>query len=89
MSFGFVVQEEKRFVFLNRAAEAPAELIQVELFFEGGEIALGIELRVSQVLVEGAVEAVGAGLGGDQHGWAGVGAVFGGVVIGENFEFID
>src|SRR5580658_1060470 len=83
------IDEEEGFVLANRAADGTAELVQIELFWRGGEEALGIERGIAEELEQGAVEIVGAGFRGDQYCGSSAGAVFGGVIVGQNFEFLN
>ena len=69
----FVVGEEEGFVFPNRAAERPAELVALvaRVGLSGGrEEVTGVERGVAEELVGGAVERVGTGL--QRHGVPGV-----------------
>src|SRR5208282_3855199 len=54
-----------------------------------GKEALGVQRSIAQKLEERAVEVVGAGFGGDQHGGTRAGAVFRGVVVGQHLEFLN
>src|SRR5580700_10525598 len=83
------IDEEEGLVPANRAADGTAELVQIEFFWRGGEEALGIEGGIAEELEQGAVEIVGAGFSGDQYCGSGAGAVLGGVVVGQNFEFLN
>src|SRR5580698_1419151 len=83
------IDEEEGFVLANRAADGTAELVQIELFWRGGEEALGIERGVAEELEQRPVEVVGAGLSCDQYCGSSARAVLGGVVVGQNFEFLN
>src|SRR5271154_7121998 len=83
------IKEEEGFVLANRAADRTAELVQIELFWRGGEEALGIKRGVTKELEQGAVELVGPGFCCDQHSWSSASSVFGGIVISQNLEFLN
>jgi len=85
----FSIDEEEGFVLANGAADGAAELIQIELFGGGGEEAFGVERGVAEEFKERAMEIVVAGFCGDKNGWSRARAVFSGIVVSENFEFLD
>src|SRR5208282_2872437 len=89
LSFRFVVDEEKSLVFLDGSAQRTAKLVQIKLFLERSEIALGIEIGVAEVLVQRSVQLVGARLRGHQHGRTRARSIFRRVVVGQNFEFLN
>ena len=73
----------------ERAAEGAAPFVLFGWSADGGEEAASVELFVAEKFKGGAVELVGAGLHGEAGDAAhGVG-VFGGVVVGDEFEFAD
>src|SRR5262249_10921041 len=55
LHLGFVVDKEKCFVFLDRSTQRAAELVEVELLFDGGEIAGRIQLGVAEKFEQRAV----------------------------------
>ena len=74
---GFIVQEEERFVLLDRTSQRASELVEVEFFPRGREVTAGIKIRVSEVLEERSVELVRSRFCCHQHGWTRTRAVFG------------
>ncbi len=84
-----VIHEEESLVLLYGAAYRSAELIQVELFFGGGEKTARIEFGIAEELKQGPVQSVRPGFGRHQHGRTRSCAVFRRVVVGQNFEFLD
>ena len=89
LSLSFAVDEKESLVFLNRAADGTAKLVQVKLFWRGSEETLGVEIRVTEKLEQRAVETVAAALRGDEDGGPGASAVLRGVVVGQNLEFLN
>src|SRR5579862_9504134 len=87
--FRLIVEEEERFVFPDRAAKGSAELVQVKLLPECGEVAARVELRVAQELKQRSVVLVRSRLGGHQNGRTGPCSPLGGVVVLQHLEFLD
>src|SRR5580700_7663078 len=83
------IDEEESFVLANRTSDGTAKLVQIELFWRGGEEALGIERGVAEELEQRAVEVIRAGFSCDQDGGPCARAVLGGVVVGQNLEFLN
>src|SRR3981081_1791338 len=86
---GLVIQEEECLVLLNGPAHRAAELVQVEFFACGGEIAASVKLGVPEELKERAVKLVRPRLRGQQNRRTRTGSVFRRIVVGENLEFLD
>ena len=88
----FVVGKEEGTILHDRTADGNAELVALVdgLPVEGGlEEAGGVELLVLEELPEGAVQGVGAGLGGDVHDGAAGAAELGGVGVDDEPELGD
>src|SRR5580658_1235660 len=83
------IDEEESFVLANRTADGSAKLVEIELFWRGGEEALGIERGVAEELEQRPVEVVGAGFSCDQYRGSSAGAVLGGVVVRQDLEFLN
>src|SRR5439155_22419446 len=77
------------FVLLDCTAYRATELVQVELFFGASEETAALQLCVAKELKNRPVEAVAAGFRRHQHSGTRASTVFGRVVIGEDFEFLD
>ena len=91
-----IPEKEKRLVFAvidlrnpHRPAEDSPELILVERSHGGIERIAGIEIAVPQILPDGPVIAVGAGLGHYVHDPARGRSELGLVVVGVNLELLD
>ena len=67
----------------------PPNWFRLNFLLRGGEVALGVESGVAHKFEEGSVKVVGPGFCGDQHGWSGSGAVFGGVGVGQDLELLN
>jgi len=78
-----------RLVFLNRSAESCASLHpSVGRIRRGAEGVDGLEIAIAEVSVDIAVKIVRAGAGDDVDDATGGAAVFGGVVVGDDLEFL-
>src|ERR1700733_10476506 len=76
------VSGEEQLVPENRTANFSAELVGMIGRVQVGEVILGIEVGVADILEELAMELVGAGLGRQVDHGATEGAVLGGRVVG-------
>ena len=78
-----------RLVFLNRSAESCASLHpSVGRIRRGAEGVDGLEIAIAEVSVDIAVKIVRSGAGDDVDHATGGATVFGGVVVGDDLEFL-
>src|SRR5437762_2418751 len=89
LHLGLIIHEEECLIFLDRAAKRTTKLVQVELFRRGSEIASCVELGVAEEFKKRSVKLIAPRFGRDQNRWPGALAVFGGVVVGQDLEFLD
>src|SRR5271156_2776775 len=85
----FAIHKEKELVLQNWSADGASEIIQVELFYGAGKVALRIETRVAHKLVESPVKIVGTGFCRQQHRGSRPGPVLSRVCISQNLELLN
>ena len=93
----FLAEEEEELGFVgiellgdeDGTAEIPAEVVEAKFLLLDGVEGTGVEGVVADEFVGAAVEGAGAGFEGEVNDGAGVLAVFGAVVGGEDFELGD
>jgi len=85
----FVIGEDKRFIFLDRAADGAAKLILPQHIEAGrGKNANGVEFVITKIVVKGTMQVVGATLGDDVYDACGGSAKFRGVVGVDDTKFL-
>src|ERR1700722_3367279 len=92
LSLGLVVEQEKRFIFLNWPAKSSAELVQIELLFRrrGTKIVgLCVQLGVAEEFKQRAVILVRSRLSGNQHRRSRARSPLGRIVVSQDLEFVD
>src|SRR5579884_807263 len=86
----FIIPKEKGLVFLKRPAQCPAEFVALELWNRTliEEVAR-IQSAVSQELIAGSMQLVGAGRGHNIHLRTRAFSIFGSIGVGDHVKFTD
>src|ERR1700687_6027595 len=86
---GFISEVIVRFVLLDMSAECSASLHpRIRGIARCAEGVDGLEFAIAEVSVDIAVEVVRSGAGNNVNNAAGGAAIFGGVTVGDDLEFL-